>query len=121
MDKIIIKDLKIYAYHGVHEEEKINGQEFILDIAVWLDLSNPCVTDKVNDTVSYSDIVRKATEIFTADKYDLIEKAAQSVSDGIFRAFPVIEECEIQLKKPNAPINADFSWVAVEIRRKRNG
>lgn len=120
MDKIIIKDLKIYAYHGVHEEEKINGQQFILDITVWLDLTVPSGTDELCDTVSYSEIIRKATEVFTAEKYDLIERAAGAVSEAVFESFPAIRECEILVKKPDAPIKADFAWVAVQIRRKRN-
>ncbi len=120
MDKIIIKDLKIFAFHGVHDEEKSNGQQFILDIVVWLDLKKPGVTDNVNDTVSYSEIIRKVSDVFTAQKYDLIEKAAAVVMDAVFCEFPSVAECEILLKKPDAPIKADFSYVAVEIRRKRN-
>ena len=120
MDKIIIKDLNIFAYHGVHEFEKTEGQNFIMDIAVWLDLTKPCSSDDVSDTVSYSDIIRKVTAAFTAEKYDLIEKAAQVVCDVILADFPQIAECEILLKKPEAPIKADFSYVAVEIRRVRH-
>ncbi len=120
MDKILIKDLKLFAYHGVNIPEKENGQEFILNITLYTDLSVPCVSDNVNDTVSYSDVIRKVTEVFTAEKYDLIEKAAQVVCDSILDSFPRIAECEILLKKPDAPINADFAWVAVEIRRERN-
>lgn len=120
MDKIIIKDLKIFSYHGVNEEEKINGQNFVFDITVWLDLSKPCETDNVDDTVSYSKIIKKVREVFTTEKYDLLEKAAAVVMSALFGEFPEIEECEIMLKKPEAPIKADFSYVAVEIRRKRN-
>lgn len=120
MDKIIIKDLNIYAYHGVHEEEKIKGQNFVLDIKVWLDLTAPCKSDDVNDTVSYSEIIKKVTEAFTVTKYDLLERAAEVVVQTIFRAFAAVSECELLLKKPEAPIKADFSYVAVEIRRKRN-
>lgn len=121
MDKIIIKDLKIYAYHGVNEEEKIKGQNFYLDITAYLDLSVPCESDNVDDTVSYAKIIKKAREVFCADKYDLIEKAAQVTLDAIFESFPKINECEILLKKPEAPISAEFGYVAVELRRKRNG
>lgn len=121
MDKIHINNLDIFAYHGVHEEEKINGQHFIFDITAHLDLSLPCKTDDVNDTVSYSDIIRKVTEVFTAEKYNLIEKAAQMVADAVLDSFPSVSECDILLKKPEAPINANFGFVAVEIRRKRNG
>ncbi len=120
MDCIIIKDLKLFAYHGVNEEEKINGQSFVLDIKVWLDLKTPCETDNVEDTVSYSAIIKKVSSVFTSQKYDLLEKAAQAVSDAIFAEFPTIRECEIILKKPEAPIKADFAYVAVNIRRKRN-
>ncbi|MBQ6899086.1 MAG: dihydroneopterin aldolase [Clostridia bacterium] len=119
MDKIIIKDLKLFAYHGVNDEEKINGQNFVLDITVWADLAKPCVSDNVDDTVSYAKIIKKVREVFTAEKYDLLEKAAQVVSDAIFDSFDKVQECEILLKKPEAPIKADFSWVATEIRRKR--
>ena len=120
MDKIIIKDLKIFAYHGVHAHEKLNGQNFVFDITAWVDLSKPCESDDVNDTVSYSEMMKKVVETFTAEKYDLIEKAAQVVADAILEAFPRVAECEILLKKPEAPIKADFSYVAVEIRRCRH-
>ena len=39
MDKILIRDLKIYAYHGVNEEEKINGQNFVIDIDAFVDIT----------------------------------------------------------------------------------
>ena len=119
MDKIIIKDLKLFAYHGVNEEEKINGQNFVLDITVWADLAKPCESDDVDDTVSYAKIIKKVREVFVAEKYDLLEKASQVVCDAIFDNFSKVQECEILLKKPEAPIKADFSYVAVEIRRKR--
>lgn len=120
MDNIIIKDLKLFAYHGVNPEEKLDGQNFVLDIEVWLDLSVPCDSDNVDDTVSYAKIIKKVREVFTAEKYDLLEKAAQVVADTIFKEFPAVTECEILLKKPEAPIKADFGYVAVRIRRKRN-
>ncbi|MBQ2758194.1 MAG: dihydroneopterin aldolase [Clostridia bacterium] len=121
MDKIIIKDLKLFAYHGVHEEEKMNGQNFITDITVYLDLTAACVSDNVNDTVSYSEIIKTVTAAFKAEKYDLIEKAAAVIADTVLEKFPSITECDVLLKKPEAPIKAEFGYVAVEIRRKRNG
>ncbi len=120
MDKIIIKDLKLFSYHGVNPEEKEQGQNFVLDITLWLDMAKPCMTDNVNDTVSYSEVIKKVREVFNQEKYDLLEKAAQVVADSIFESFSKVQECEILLKKPEAPIKADFSYVAVEIRRMRD-
>lgn len=120
MDKIIINNLNIYAYHGVNEEEKQNGQNFYLDITAYLDLSLPCVSDNVEDTVSYSKMIKKIVPAFTAEKYDLIEKAAQTVADCLLDSFEAIKAVDVTLKKPEAPVKAKLGYVAVEIRRERN-
>lgn len=119
MDKIIIKDLKLYAYHGVNPEEKVEGQYFFLDIDCYLDLETPCADDNVESTVSYAKIIKHVRNIFCAEKYDLIEKAAQVVADGILNEFSQIDKVTVLLKKPDAPVKADFGYVAVEITRDR--
>ena len=120
MDKIIIKDLKIFAYHGVNPEEKRDGQNFFMDITVFLDLGVPCKTDNVDDTVSYSKIIKTVTACFTKESFDLLERAADEVCTVLLKQYKKIEEVEITLKKPEAPISADFAFVAVALTRKRN-
>ncbi len=115
MDKIIVKGLKIYAYHGVNPEEKADGQNFILDITASVDLSVPCESDNVDDTVSYAKIIKEATRIFLLQKDDLIERAAKRVADGLLERFDKILSVTVLLKKPEAPIKADFEYTAVEI------
>lgn len=119
MDKILIRDLKIYAYHGVNEEEKINGQNFVIDIDAFVDITVPCESDNVDDTVSYAKIIKETVKIFTAQKDDLLERAAQRIARGLFERFDKIEALRILLKKPEAPIKADFGYVGVEIFRER--
>ena len=119
MDKIKIQGLKLYAYHGVNPEEKVDGQEFNLDIKAYLPLDLPCVSDNVDDTVSYAKIIKTARRVFLAEKYDLLEKAAQTVVDAILSEFPKIEKVKVEVKKPFAPIKADFDYVSVEITRSR--
>lgn len=119
MDKILIRNLKIFAYHGVHGYEKENGQNFIFDIDAFVDMTQPCESDNVEDTVSYSAIIYQVQEIFTENKYDLLEKAVQTVADGLFESFDKIQSLRICLKKPDAPIKADFEYVGVEIFRER--
>ena len=118
MDKIIISDLKIFAYHGVNPSEKVNGQDFYLDITAFTDLSVPCQTDRLEDTVSYAKIIKTALRVFTAQTYNLIEKAAQVTAEALLREYPKLTEVELTVKKPNAPINAEFLTVAVTINRK---
>lgn len=119
MDKIIIRDLKLYAYHGVNPEEKLEGQNFLLDIDCFSDLSVPCVDDDVDSTVSYAQIIKVVRKVFTAEKYDLIEKAAEVVAQAVLNNFNKIEKVTVTLKKPEAPVKADFGYVAVEITRER--
>lgn len=119
MDKIIVKNLKIFAYHGVNPEEKTDGQNFVFDITAFLNLKEACKSDNVDDTVSYAKIIKAVTRIVTSEKNDLLEYVAQRVSDGLFYEFPKIQRLKITLKKPEAPIKADFEWVAVEIERNR--
>ena len=95
METIRIKGLEIFAYHGVNPEEKENGQKFILDIAMQADISR------------------------AAQKYDLIERAAQVVCDAILENYPKVQSVTVELKKPEAPINAVFDYVSVEMTRSR--
>lgn len=119
MDKITIKNLKLFAYHGVNPEEKENGQNFFLDIDYYVNITKACHTDDLNDTVSYAKVVKTARRVFTAEKYDLIERAAQVVADAILEDFDQIFKVEITLKKPEAPVSADFDYMAVNIVRER--
>ncbi len=119
MDKIIVKNLKIFAYHGVNPEEKQNGQNFVFDIVAFLPLDTPCRSDNVDDTVSYAKIIKSVTRVVTSEKNDLLEHVAERVANGLFEEFPKIHSLKITLKKPEAPIKADFEYVAVEIERDR--
>ncbi len=119
MDKILVRNLKIFAHHGVNPEEKTDGQNFVFDIDAYVDISVPCISDNVEDTVSYAKIIKETVRIFTSQKDDLLERAAQRVADGLFESFEKIQSLRILLKKPEAPIKADFEYVGVEIFRER--
>lgn len=109
----------MYAYHGVHSEEKEQGQEFVLDISCLVSDESACIGDCVGQTVSYSAVTKKATEVFTSKKRDLIEAAANDVAEAVLSAFPLVDEIEVTVKKPRAPVKAEFDYMAVAVRRKR--
>lgn len=119
MDKIIINGLKVFAYHGINPEEKKNGQDFLLDVILYRDLSTPGKTDSIDNTISYSKAIKTITKVMTEKSYDLIEKAATKVAKSLFKDFNSLLKVDILLKKPMAPISTDFDYVAVEISRKR--
>lgn len=119
MDKIVIKGLKVFAYHGVNPEEKVDGQNFILDITAFRSLKKAGDTDDLGDTVSYAKILKTALKVTSEAKYDLLEKVAQRVAQQIISEFDTVERIDVCVKKPEAPIKAEFEYVAVEISRTR--
>lgn len=119
MDKISIKGLKLFAYHGVNSEEKENGQNFVIDLDYYVNIARACQMDTLDDTVSYAKVVKTIRRVFTAEKYDLIERAAQVIADAVLDEFDDIFKVEVTLKKPEAPISAEFDYVAVSIMRER--
>lgn len=119
MDKIIIKNLKLFCYHGVNPEEKVDGQNFIFDIEASVDLSVPCETDNVDDTVSYAKMIKTVRRVAQSQKDDLIERVAQRIIDALFGEYEKIQSIKISVKKPEAPIKAEFDYVAVKIERER--
>ncbi len=119
MDKIIINSLKIFAYHGVNPEETQFGQNFLLDIIAGVDIDEPCQTDDIDQTVSYAAMIKTAKRAMLEKNCKLLEHAAQRVADALFDEFPKIETLKITLRKPEAPMRAEFGFVAVEIERVR--
>lgn len=120
MDKIIIKNLKVYSYHGVNDEEKVRGQEFVVDAILELDLSTACDSDDINDTVSYAKVIKTIGKVMGRKSYNLLEKLSMQIIKEIFLLYTAVESVEICVKKPMAPIKANFDYVAVNLKRYRS-
>ncbi len=114
MGKILINQVRCYAYHGVLPEEALTGTEFLTDIALTLDLSKAGNSDDLNDTVNYAAITAIVQEQM-AIRSELIEHVAQRILNAIRDTFPQVEACEITLTKINAPIDGQVGSVAVQM------
>lgn len=119
MDKIMIKGLRLFAYHGVFEKEKREGQTFVLDLTLEADLSKACASDALADTVSYADVIETVKRAFCATSYDLIECAAQTVADAVLAEYEKVIRVTVRVMKPDAPLDAELAYAAVEIVRGR--
>ena len=119
-DKIFIKGLKIYAYHGCLEEERQKGQEFTLDIALFLNLTPAGITDNLDKTINYSEACEVAQAAFTKYAYNLIETAAEEVAAALLLKYSLADKVTVEVFKPHAPIPLDFENVSVYIERKRH-
>lgn len=118
-DSIFIRGVVIHARHGVMDHETEVGQRFVIDLELSVDLSESAHTDKLVDTVSYSDVVAAATDAFKGTNYRLLERAAGAVADAVLSKFPRVSAVRITVHKPHAPIAAIFDDVGVILTRAR--
>jgi 7,8-dihydroneopterin aldolase/epimerase/oxygenase len=117
-DRITLTGLRVRGHHGVYDHEKRDGQEFVVDLTVWLDLDRAAATDDVTDTLHYGELATRVAEIVGGEPRDLIETVGTEIADDVMadgRAHAV----EVTIHKPHAPIPLDFADVAVTIRRSR--
>jgi 7,8-dihydroneopterin aldolase/epimerase/oxygenase len=120
MDKIILKSMRFYAYHGVLQEEREKGQNFCIDIEMSVDLRKAGMNDELFDTLDYSKVFYDVKEITENNKFRLIEKLADSISREMLSRYERIQEILVRVRKPEAPIEGEFDWVGVEIKRSRD-
>lgn len=119
MDKIIIKNMKFYAHHGVLSSEREFGQFFHIDLEMYTDLKKAGDSDKLEDTINYSDVFNMIKSINENNKYKLIEKLAETIVNTLLKKYNQLERVKICVRKPNAPIEGEFDWVGVELVRDR--
>ncbi len=118
MDIIKIEGLKCFAYHGVYPEENKKGQNFVLDIWLYLDLNAAGKTDDLEFTVDYGELCEFAKKYVCENRFNLLETVVQNLSRLILLRYDnLVNGVKIRMWKPNAPISADFKNVGVEIER----
>ncbi|GAB4247694.1 MAG: dihydroneopterin aldolase [Thermoleophilia bacterium] len=119
---IHIDGLEVYGYHGVLPEEKTLGQQFRFDVRLRMDDCRGEITDKVADTIDYTEAIDVVTEVAGCRSYDLLEKLARSVAQALLDRFPVAAVW-VRVTKPHPPIPCSLRGVGVslELRRPAGG
>ncbi|AHK28095.1 dihydroneopterin aldolase [Rhodococcus opacus] len=117
-DRIELRGLKVRGNHGVFEHEKRDGQDFYVDITVWMDLAPAAASDDLDDTLDYGGLAERAAAIVAGPSRDLIETVAAEIADGVMTD-PRVRRTEVVLHKPSAPIPLTFADVAVVAHRSR--
>ncbi|WP_027500484.1 dihydroneopterin aldolase [Rhodococcus sp. UNC363MFTsu5.1] len=119
-DRIELRGLRVRGNHGVFEHEKRDGQDFVVDITVWMDLAPAAASDDLADTMHYGELAETAAAIVAGPSRDLIETVAGEIADAVLTDDRV-NAVEVTVHKPSAPIPLTFVDVAVVARRSRKG
>ena len=119
-DRIELRGLTVRGRHGVFDHERTNGQDFVLDITVWIDLADAAVNDDLAHTYDYAALARLAADIVAGPPRNLIEAVGGEIADRVMDDQRV-HAVEVVVHKPQAPIAQRFADVAVVVRRSRRG
>jgi dihydroneopterin aldolase len=119
-DRIELRGLKVRGQHGVFDHERANGQDFIVDITVWIDLATAAASDELADTYDYGALARLAADVVAGPARNLIETVGAQIADQVMDDERV-HAVEVTVHKPQAPIPQQFTDVAVLVRRSRRG
>jgi len=119
-DRIELRGLRVRGHHGVFDHERRDGQDFVIDITVWLDLDVAAASDDLADTLDYGVLAQRAADIVAGPPRQLIETVAGEIADGVM-VDERVHAAEVVVHKPGAPIPLEFADVAVVARRSRRG
>jgi dihydroneopterin aldolase len=110
--RIEIRGLRVFAYHGVLDAEREQGQTFVLDL--WLECppSPADETDELADAVDYSAVCDRVVELATGGQYRLLERLAAVIADDLVARFGVAR-ARVRVAKPDVPITHPLDEVAV--------
>ena len=113
---IKINEIQLFGYHGLYEEEKENGQKFIISLSIDIDYTDK--NDKIGNTVDYTKIINEVKYAFNKKRYNLIESLAVEISDNLMKN-KKINSLDISIKKESPPIDEKLNSVEVNLRKIR--
>lgn len=116
-DEIRIENLEVFAHHGVYPEETKNGQTFLVNATLYTDIRKAGLTDELEDSTNYGDVCYFITKWMQDNTYRLLEAVAERLSKAILLQYPFIAAVDLEIRKPEAPIELPFGCVSVKVQR----
>lgn len=118
LDRIELRGITARGRHGLFEFERENGQIFVVDATLGLDLTEAATTHDLGKTVDYGELSARIHDAIASDPVDLIETLALRMVDLCMEHGPV-QWVSVTVHKPEAPIAVTFTDVTVTIERSR--
>nr|XP_048321534.1 dihydroneopterin aldolase 2 isoform X5 [Ziziphus jujuba var. spinosa] len=119
-DKLILRGLKFHGFHGVKPEERKLGQKFLVDVDAWMDLHPAGLSDRLSDTISYTEIYRIVKEVIEGQPHNLLESVAQLIASTTLTRYPQISAVRVSVGKPHVSVQGPLDCLGVEIHRYRS-
>ncbi len=118
IDEITLTGVRAFGRHGVFEEERREGQEFVVDATLYVRTAKAAASDDLADTVNYGAVAERIVELVGGEPRNLIESVAARIADDLL-GHELVQMVAVTIHKPHAPITVPFADVSVTIRRSR--
>ena len=118
-DQIVLTGIHGFGYHGLFEHERKDGQDFFVDLALFVDLKAASQSDAIEDTVNYAEITDLVVEEITSNPVNLIEKLAARIAERVLNQHIKVISVTVTVHKPQAPVAAQLKDIAVVVTRTR--
>ena len=112
MAVIRIKNLKLRSVIGIHDWERENKQDVIINIKLEFDSSRAAESDDIADTVDYKAIKMRIIELVEGSTCNLLERLADQIL-AICLSDAQVEQATVRVDKPHALRFADS--VSIEV------
>ncbi|KAA9106516.1 dihydroneopterin aldolase [Microbacterium rhizomatis] len=119
IDEIRLTGLRVFGRHGVYDHERRDGQDFVVDLTLMLDIGRAAQTDDVADTVHYGVVAEQVAAIVGGEPVNLLETLATRIADRLLADYAV-RIVRVTVHKPSAPIPLSFDDVSVTVTRSRD-
>ena len=117
MDKIEIRDLEIFANHGVFPEETALGQKFVVSAVMYTETRPAGLADDLSASINYGEVSHMITDFLQKNTYKLLEAAVENLAEMLLVSLPLLKKITLRIEKPWAPVGLPLKTVAVEITR----
>ncbi|MER7791714.1 dihydroneopterin aldolase [Streptomyces sp. NPDC097640] len=118
MDRVALRGLKARGHHGVFPHEREEGQTFVVDLVLGLDTRPAAATDDLTRTVHYGEVAEEVVAVVEGEPVALIETLADRIAERCLK-HELVQEVEVVVHKPEAPITVPFDDVTITITRSR--
>ena len=118
MDKITIRNLEIFAKHGVYPEENVLGQKFVISAVLYTSTRKAGMTDELGYSVNYGEVSHFIKKFVEGHTWKLLESVVEHLAEELLVSFPLLHRVDLEIQKPWAPVGLPLETVSVAISRE---
>ncbi len=117
--RLVVSGIELVGPHGWYPQEQREGSRFRIDLEIEGALEKPITTDRLEDTIDYTEVVAAVRDVNKSKRFHLIESFGGAIADELFRRFPKISRLTVRVRKITLPGLEKGIWVTFALTKER--